>query len=104
MRVVMLSTALSIVALPGTAFAQADVSCGQCGTPQRTSAMPPAIALNLYKGQMVALREEALEQRRQDGGQLSDESRAAIQRRIDHIERTYRRRVRDFNPYVDSAR
>lgn len=57
--------------------------------------MPRTIALEVYKEQMMALRAAALEQQAADGGVLSQAKRQKFQRRIDHIERIFRQRLRD---------
>lgn len=56
-------------------------------------AIPHSIAFNLFKQQMTALRQDALDQTAQDGGTLTAQHKQDIQSRIDHIEKIYHDRT-----------
>jgi len=56
-------------------------------------APPPPVAFQIYKTQMMKLREDALATRKADGGTLSREHSEDIQRQIDRTTRIYHRRL-----------
>jgi len=91
---------LSVLTLPfvgGLLLAAASSAQAEVPPPAYMGAtpMPRTAAFNVYKTNMLALREEALKQQAADGGALSAEHRAAFQRRIDHVEAVYKRRWHD---------
>lgn len=65
--------------------------------------VPRTIAFDMYKDEMLKLRSQAIAQQAADGGKLTPENDRKFQRRIDHIEEIYRRRLdhgqwRTFGP------
>lgn len=86
MRSAILAVALSIVAaVPVSAQVQRQA-------PDKL-APPPIAAFKLYKMQMLRLRDEARALQQADGGTLTPEHDADIQRRIDRTTALYHRRL-----------
>ncbi|WP_156818739.1 hypothetical protein [Sphingomonas sp. Mn802worker] len=90
MRKVLLAAALSMLGY-GSAMAQVIASPPEAFP--NTTTMPPQVAFNLYKASMLKLRDEARALQRADGGTLSAEHDAEIQRKIDRATITFHRRV-----------
>ncbi len=90
MRKVLLAAALSTLGC-GPAMAQAVASPPEY-FPNSTT-MPPQVAFNLYKVSMFKLRDEARALQQMDGGTLSAEHDAYIQRKIDRTTITFHPRV-----------
>ncbi|SEL38015.1 hypothetical protein SAMN05216382_1918 [Sphingomonas palmae] len=90
MRKVLLAAALSTLGC-GPAMAQVIASPPE-SFPNSTT-MPPQVAFNLYKTSMLKLRDEARALQQADGGTLTPEHDAEIQRKIDRTTITFHRRV-----------
>lgn len=87
---------LSVIPLTMLATAMSITAAAAQDSPYvYSSPIPRTVAFKLYKQQMTSLRAEALAQQAAEGGTLSSDSKAKFQRRIDHIERVYRERLRD---------